>query len=194
MKQIPIGFRAFAAAFGAGSVWVSLESDGTVVRVSPRRNRVVKRIRGFSDPNGLVYANGAIWVSDLAPRARLADRPAHEPRHEPDRRAGCRLDHRPAAARCGSRASGAASFRLDPVTRKVVGSVAVGANPLASAWVDGALWVPNIDANTISVVDPATNTVSRTVAAGNAPLGVAATAAGVFVSMSNDGSVWRFAR
>jgi YVTN family beta-propeller protein len=60
--------------------------------------------------------------------------------------------------------------------------------------VDGALWVPNIDANTISVVDPETNTVSRTIRAGNAPLGIAATAAGVFVSMSNDGSVWRFAR
>ena len=83
-------------------------------------------------------------------------------------------------------------FRLDPLTRKLITGVPVGANPLASAWVDGELWVPNIDANTISVVDPARNAVSRTIPAGNAPLGVASTSAGVFVSMSNDGSVWRF--
>ena len=193
VRQVPVGFRAFAAAFGAGSVWVSLENDGTVVRVSAKRNRVVKRIRGFSDPNGLVYANGAIWVSDLA-RGRVT---RIDPRTN-------RVTNRIAVPAADWITPGGGAlwvssergrvFRLDPVSRKVVGSVAVGANPLASAWVDGALWVPNIDANTISVVDPATNTVSRTIPAGNAPLGIAATTAGVFVSMSNDGSVWRFSR
>jgi DNA-binding beta-propeller fold protein YncE len=45
-------------------------------------------------------------------------------------------------------------YRLDPRTRKITGSSRVGANPLASAWVAGELWVPNIDSNTISIVDP----------------------------------------
>ena len=72
------------------------------------------------------------------------------------------------------------------------GSVRVGKNPLASAWVGGRLWVPNIDSNTISVVDPAHNAVSQTIPAGNAPLGALSTGGGVFVSMSNDGAVWRF--
>ena len=61
-----MGYQAFAAAFGAGSVWVSLEADGTVARINPRTNRVVARIRGLGDPNGLVYANRALWVSDLS--------------------------------------------------------------------------------------------------------------------------------
>jgi YVTN family beta-propeller protein len=74
----------------------------------------------------------------------------------------------------------------------VTASVRVGANPLASAFVGGELWVPNIDADTISVIDPSRNAVSRTIQAGDAPLGVAATPAGTFVSMSNDGAVWRF--
>src|SRR5207237_6710440 len=65
-KRIHVGFQAFAAAFGAGSVWLTLESDGTVVRIDPRRSRVVARIRGFTDPNGLVYAFHALWISDLA--------------------------------------------------------------------------------------------------------------------------------
>jgi len=72
----------------------------------------------------------------------------------------------------------------------------VGANPLASAWVGsrlgGELWVPNIDSNTISVVDPVAGKVTQTIPAGNSPLGALSTADGVFVSMSNDGAVWRF--
>ena len=67
-----------------------------------------------------------------------------------------------------------------------------GKNPLASAWIGGELWVPNIDSNTISVVDPSRGSVSQTIPAGNAPLGVLATPDGAFVSMSNDGTVWRF--
>jgi DNA-binding beta-propeller fold protein YncE len=46
--------------------------------------------------------------------------------------------------------------------------------------------------NTISVLDPAHLAVSRTIPAGNAPLGVLSTTDGVFVTMSNDGAVWRF--
>ena len=68
----------------------------------------------------------------------------------------------------------------------------VGANPLASAWIGGELWVPNIDSNTISVVDSARLAVSCTIPAGHAPLGILSTADGVFVSMSSDGTVWRF--
>ena len=190
-KRIRVGYQAFAAAFGARSVWVSLESDGTVVRIDPRRNRVVARIRGFDDPNGLVYANHALWVSDLAEAASCASTPA---RTGSPHGSGSRL---PTGSRRAPGALWVSSehnrvYRLDPRTRKVTGSVHVGANPLASAWVGGELWVPNIDSNTISVVDPAHNAVSRTIPAGNAPLGVLSTPEGVFVSMSNDGAIWRF--
>jgi YVTN family beta-propeller protein len=190
-KRIHIGFQAFAAAFGAGSVWVAVESDGTVVRIDPRRNRVVTRIRGFTDPNGLVYAYGALWASDLG-----AGRVARiNPRTN-------RITARIKIPKADWITPGAGAlwvssernrvYRLDPRTRKVTASIPVGANPLASAFVGGELWVPDIDSNTLSVIDPARNAVSRTIAAGNAPLGVLSTPDGVFVSMSNDGAVWRF--
>ncbi len=189
-KRIRVGYQAFAATFGAGSVWVSLEAEGAVVRVDPRRNRVVARIRGFADPNGLVYANGALWVSDLS-RGRVV---RIEPRTN---RITARIPV-PAAdwITPGRGALWVSSernrvYRLDPRTRKVTGSVGVGENPLASAWIGGELWVPNIDANTISVVDSSGSTVSRTIPAGRAPLAVLPTASGVFVSMSDDGAVWR---
>jgi len=190
-KRIHVGFQAFAAAFGARSVWVSLEGDGAVARVDPRKNRVVARIRGLTDPNGLVYTDHALWVSD-----RLGNRVVRvNPRTN---RITARI--RVPAADWITPGSGALwvssernrVYRLDPRTRKVTGSVQVGANPLASAWIGGELWVPNIDSNTISIVDPAHLAVSRTIPAGNAPLGVLSTAYGVFVSMSNDGAVWRF--
>jgi virginiamycin B lyase len=190
-KRIHIGFQAFAATSGAGSVWVSLESDGTVVRISPRRNRVVARIRGFIDPNGLVYANRALWVSDLAagrvtrinPRTNRVTARIKIPKAD---------WITPGAGALWVSSEKNRVYRLDPRTRKVTATIRVGANPLASAWVNGQLWVPNIDSNSISVIDLATNAVSRTIPAGNAPLGVLSTADGVFVSMSNDGAVWRF--
>jgi YVTN family beta-propeller protein len=190
-RRIRVGYGAFAAAFGAGSVWVSLEADGSVVRIDPRRNRVVARIRGFGDPNGLVYSNRALWVSDLS-RGRVV---RINPRTN---RVTARI-HVPAAdwITPGAGALWVSSersrvYRLDPRKRKVTGSVHVGANPLASAFVGSELWVPNIDSDTISVVDPEHNTVSRTIPAGNGPLGVLSAAGGVFVTMSNDGAVWRF--
>ena len=190
-KRIHVGFQAFTAAFGAGSVWVSLESDGTVVRIDPRRNRVVARIRGLTDPNGLVYAYHAVWISDLAgghvvrvnPRTNRITARIRIPKAD---------WITPGAGALWVSSERNRVYRLDPRTGKVTASVRVGANPLASAWVGGELWVPNIDSSTISVVDPASNTVARTIPAGNAPLGVLSTPDGVFVSMSNDGAVWRF--
>ena len=190
-KRIRVGFQAFAAAFGAGSVWVSLESDGTVVRIDPHRNKVVARIRGFTDPNGLVYAYRAVWISDLAAGRVVRVNPRTN-----------RITARIKIPKADWITPGAGAlwvsseknrvYRLDPHARRVTATVAVGANPLASARVGGQLWVPNIDSNSISVVDLATNAVSRTIPAGNAPLGVLSTPDGVFVSMSNDGAVWRF--
>jgi YVTN family beta-propeller protein len=190
-KRIRVGYQAFAAAYGAGSVWVSLEGDGSVVRINPRRNRVVARIRGFGDPNGLVYANRALWVSVLS-RGRVVRINARTNRVT----ARIRV---PAAdwITAGAGVLWVSSernrvYRLDPRSGKVTGSVRVGANPLASAFVGSELWVPNIDSNTISVVDPAHDTVSRTIPAGNGPLGVLSAASGVFVTMYKDGAVWRF--
>lgn len=190
-KRIRVGDRAFAVAFGAGSVWVSLEADGVVARVDPRSNRVVARIGGFEDPNGLVWTDGALWVSDLA-LGRIA-------RVDP---ATNRITERVAVPAADWITPGRGSlwvssernrvYRVDPRAGKVTGSVRVGRNPLASAWVGGKLWVPDIDANTISIVDPSRLAVSRTIVTGAAPLAVLPTVDGVFVSLSNDGAVRRF--
>lgn len=190
-KRIRVGYQAFAAAFGAGSVWVSLEGDGAVARIDSRTDRVVARIRGFVDPNGLVYANRALWVSDLS-RGRVLRVDPRTNRITARIRVPKADWITPGRGALWVSSESDRIYRLDPRSRQVTASVRVGANPLASAVVGGELWVPNIDDNTISVVDPSRVAVSRTIVGGNAPLGIAATPAGTFVSMSNDGAVWRF--
>jgi YVTN family beta-propeller protein len=73
----------------------------------------------------------------------------------------------------------------------VVARVRVGANPLGSAWINGELWVPNIDDGTISIVDPAQNSVRMTLEAGKGPLSVATAAGDAWISNSEAGEVWR---
>jgi DNA-binding beta-propeller fold protein YncE len=73
----------------------------------------------------------------------------------------------------------------------VVTTIRVGANPLGSAWIAGELWVPNIDAGTISVVDPKQNLVRTTLDVGEGPLSIASAAGDAWISNSNDGELWR---
>jgi YVTN family beta-propeller protein len=73
----------------------------------------------------------------------------------------------------------------------VQATVTVGSNPLASAWIDGALWVPNIESGTVSVVDPATNDVRRTIQVGPSPIAVAGAGGFAWVTSELDGDLWR---
>jgi YVTN family beta-propeller protein len=54
------------------------------------------------------------------------------------------------------------------------------------------LWVPNIDGDSISIVDTATNAVARK-PVGRAPTSIAATAVDAWVTAEKDGDLWRFA-
>ena len=58
VKKIKIGFNSYGVAFGAGSVWVTSEVDGTVRRISAKTNHVTAKIKAGTTPNGVVYAFG----------------------------------------------------------------------------------------------------------------------------------------
>jgi len=81
--------------------------------------------------------------------------------------------------------------RVDPTTGTIVATVRVGANPLGSSWINGELWVPNIDDGTLSIVDPARNVVRTTFAVGKGPLSVALAAGDAWLSNSDNGELWR---
>jgi class 3 adenylate cyclase len=52
-----------ALAFGAGGVWVASASAGTVARVDPQTNEVVKTIAIGHRPQGIVVGDGHVWVT-----------------------------------------------------------------------------------------------------------------------------------
>ena len=148
------------------------------------------KIKVGKTPNGVVYAFRAIWVADLGrgmlvrvdPRnnritARIPVDQADWITASPD-------------ALWVSSESGEV-VRVDPTAGAVVARVRVGANPLASAWIDGELWVPNIDDGTVSIVDPARNAVRTTLSVGREPLSVAFADGDVWVSDSRDGELLR---
>jgi YVTN family beta-propeller protein len=171
-------------------VWVTSESDGTVRRVNPRKNRVSAKIKAGSQPNGVVYAFGAIWVGDLGGgrvlkiEVRRNKVVARYPVPQADWIT-------PSADALWVSGESNEVVRLDPATGAITAHIPVGHNPLASAWIAGELWVPNIDDGTISVIDPATNAVRTTFPAGTGTLAVTETAGDAWVSASNDGEIWR---
>ena len=64
LKRISVGSAPYALTFGAGAVWVSNEGSGTVSRIAPKRNKVVKTIRVGGGPNGIAVAFQKVWVAD----------------------------------------------------------------------------------------------------------------------------------
>jgi YVTN family beta-propeller protein len=65
--------------------------------------------------------------------------------------------------------SGNAVGVIDPETNSVVGDIPVGARPGPLDFGAGALWVANLDDETVSRVDPATRKVVRAIAIGGRP-------------------------
>ena len=66
LASIPVGATTYDLTYALGSIWVTNRNGGTVQRVSPRTNKVLKTIafpRG-SLPAGIGYAAGALWVGD----------------------------------------------------------------------------------------------------------------------------------
>jgi YVTN family beta-propeller protein len=189
LKRIDVGLSPYDVAFGAGAAWASDELGGKIVRVAPRRNRVVARIRGFVRPNGVTAAFGAIWVADLDggtvsridPRRNRVTKRVHVPRAD-------WITATPDSLWVSSEQGKV--YRLDPATLRIAAVVTVGANPLDSAWVDGQLWVPNIDDDTISVIDPGTSSVVRTMAVADGPVAVASAAGDLWITHER-APLWR---
>jgi YVTN family beta-propeller protein len=193
VARISVGYRPYGLAAGGGSVWVSNSGDGTVSRIDPRTNRVVKVFHAGTEPNGLLHAYGSLWVGDYGGGKLLQIDPAtgRVERRWPIAHADW-ITASPGTLWVSSEPG--KIVRIDPATGAVKATVEVGANPLATAWIGGALWVPSIDADTVSIVDPRTNAVRATRKVGFGPASIVEAGGAVWVGDSEDGDVWRLPR
>lgn len=78
---------------------------------------------------------------------------------------------------------------IDTASSRVVGTVAVGAQPdgVAAAPDGHRVYVANFAANTVTIIDTATNTVTGDVPVGNGPVGLAVSADGSRLYVANRG-------
>jgi YVTN family beta-propeller protein len=80
--------------------------------------------------------------------------------------------------------------RIDPDSRKVVGTTRVGANPDSVAVGEGSLWVTNTDDDSVSRVSTS-GKVQDTIKVGDGPEGILAGRGAVWVANGLDGTVTR---
>jgi YVTN family beta-propeller protein len=80
--------------------------------------------------------------------------------------------------------------RIDPAT---YGGTSIAlAGPLGDpAVVGGKLWAPQIRANTVAVIDPATNKVSSTIKVGTGPFVVTEIAGDAWIPSWKGTDIWR---
>jgi len=166
-QTVHVGLAPYDAEWGFGSLWVASSVEGTVWRITG--GKVVAKIEIGTEPNGLTAYAGALWVSDHTLGKVVRIDPATNKVSGSVRLPG-------ADWITGYRGSLYVSQETDVVTRvdartlKATGSVKVARNPLGSAIVGRALWVPCIDANTIVVVDPGTMKVTARKPGGPGPI------------------------
>jgi virginiamycin B lyase len=169
MPLLPVGAAVWDVAYAFGSVWATNNADGSVSRIDPATNRIVKTIKTGAQPTNLGVGKDGIWVGSngideqgIYRIVPATNAPATVPTGH-DRPSGIVV-----TATAVWIANGDDTVtRLDPVTKEIVATVKVGKRPQQGAEApDGTIWIPNQTANTISVIDPATNAVTRTVKTG----------------------------
>lgn len=209
---IPVAGATCLAA-GFGSLWVTSAERGTVTRIDPRtRRRIGQPIRAGRYPEGVAAGFGSVWVASGQRPCGGRRRPCTPGRDESgelariDPRthrvlARLRIAHSPsyvavAAGGVWLSSNDGTIVRVDPRSHRVGPRIDVtggGRTSLAAGF--GLLWVDSIQGpggrGRIWPVEPRTGVVGQPVVVGESPVGIAASAASIWVANFNDGTISR---
>jgi DNA-binding beta-propeller fold protein YncE len=188
-------FHISGVALGRGAVWVSVPSQGAVLKVSPEDGRVLRRIEVGGRPGPIVYGGGRVWVADedgagiTAINARggnLVYARGIVPRSAPLRLAVG------AGGLWVSSASTGTVRRIDLSTVRPDPPIAVGRGPAGVTVAHGYVWVANSRSGTVSRVDPSIHAVvGDPIDVGGRPGGIDSGTGLVWVANSLDDTVLR---
>jgi YVTN family beta-propeller protein len=166
---------AGSVAVGGGGVW-AVFGDSTLVRLDSVSGRVSGSGYAGAGPSGIVYAEGAVWVSNAGDATvsrfnpqTFSSGPVETPTTVGSQPSGIAYG---AGALWVTSAGDDTVSRIDPASG-AARTIEVGARPSAVAVGDGAVWVANSGDGTVSRIDPASNTVTATIQTGNWPAGLA---------------------
>jgi YVTN family beta-propeller protein len=197
---VPVGTRPGAIAFGSGSLWIANQDDGTVSRVDPQTLQTLQTIPVGQSPTGIAVSADQVWVAaaDLTPSATAVSLTRIDPQFntlEPAVRLGNVITGGPeAVAAQGDQVWAAPSngllTRLDGTSGRIVQQLDPNATPAAIAiGGDGAAWITDNGADTVTRVDP--TGLLTPIPVGNGPSGIAVGDGGVWVADSPDNAVVR---
>jgi YVTN family beta-propeller protein len=154
-----IGFGSCGLAYGAGSMWVEDTSSSTVSRVSVATGRRVKAVKVGSTPYDATFAYGSAWTTAYGAGELERIDPA---KNAVTARWKLDLPVGVVGAFGSVWAAGAGGvIRVDPVSGKVVATIAVVAGAGWTAASADAVWVTS--PNGLVRIDPQTNTVAATI-------------------------------
>jgi hypothetical protein len=184
---IAVGRQPYDTTFAYGSAWVTAFTGNELERIDPARNRVVARVP-LPSATGVVAAFGSIWATGSNGVVRVD--PATN-------KVSARIALPSAAWTAASDdavwiTSPAGLTRIDPASNQVVTTIAFPAPVLGDPdVVAGQVWVPQVRANTVAIVDPATNGIVRTLKVGAGPFVVTQIAGEAWVPSWRGADIWR---
>ncbi|MGI8620788.1 MAG: ABC transporter substrate-binding protein [Actinomycetota bacterium] len=191
-SRLPLQGRPGGVAVGAGSVWVTDEVAGTLLRVDPVEQIVVDTIPVGDAPAGVAVGEGAVWIANSDGNTVSQFNP-----ESGTVVATIPVGNGPIFVAVGAGAVWVANAtdgtiaRIDPARSRTVATVALPQPPSGLAAKGQEVWATSAQGGLVSKVDPATNTVSQTLLVGNGPTGIALGAGAVWVSNGPDKTVSR---
>jgi YVTN family beta-propeller protein len=137
--------------------------------------RPVATIKVSSEPHGLTFGDGNVWVASTRGRALDVIDPDDDPRKRPP----IPIDGKPSSVAVGFGSvwavdhPGGSLLRLAPGGNEPPATIPVGEQPSDVALDDRWVWVTNEGSDEVSRIDPNTNKVDTTVHVGDGPRSVA---------------------
>ncbi len=193
VSKVHVGKGASGVTIGAGSVWVSNPSNGTILRLDTAGN-VTARLHLGGSPGAIVSGGGRIWVADEdgagitaidGPKARVIRR-GLAPHAAPLRLAVG------AGGLWVSSASTGTVRRIDLGTLAVGPPILAGRGPAGITVGHGLVWVANSRSSSVTRVDPSTHSIlGDPIPVGEQPGGIDAGTEAVWVASAADNSVTR---
>ena len=185
LETVNAGGTIGGVAVGDGSVWVTDQDTGSVLRIDPATSKIVDQIRSGNGATAALFAAGSLWVANQTDGtvSRIDTARDKVTKTIP-------VGEAPRALAFGAGSLWVADGQLGTITRVDVdtnlplSSISVGTAPTAIAFGEGSLWVGNAQGGGVSRIDPRTARVLSTTAAGQTADAIAVVAHRVWVASS----------
>jgi virginiamycin B lyase len=170
VARISTGASPGGAVSAFGAIWVTNDGSGTLVRISPRTNRVTRQIRLRPGAFSLTRGFGALWTINYKRHSLTRVNPVS------GRTRSVRLGGEPGDVAAGfgrvwvTSWTGGRLLAVNPRSMRVVKRIRVGPRPLGLRVAGGALWVGfGRSATAVARVDPGTAEIVRVPIGAQAP-------------------------